>query len=67
MEEGDVTALVVELVEYSRVLDASFDDQNPLLFASVATQLWEMVSPLREVWRRGRSRGESRLAELGSR
>jgi len=36
MEESDVTALVDELAQYAQVLDASFDDQNPMLLASVS-------------------------------
>lgn len=41
------------LVEYARVLDASDEDQDPLLLGSVATQLRETVSPLYEVLEKG--------------
>jgi len=53
MEERDVTALIGELVEDARVLDASFKDRNPLLLGSVATRLRETVSPLYEVLLKG--------------
>lgn len=53
MDEQDVTALIDELVEYAHVLDASFEDHNPLLLGSVALQLREAVSPLYEVLEKG--------------
>jgi hypothetical protein len=46
MEKQDVSTRIDELVEYARMLDASFDDQNQDLLASVAAQLRVTVSPL---------------------
>jgi hypothetical protein len=53
MEERDVTPQIGLLVEYAKVLDASDEDQNPLLVGSVATQVRETVSPLCEVLEEG--------------
>ena len=53
MEESEVTALVDELAEYARVLDASFDEINPLMLASVAAQVRETLTPLYEILENG--------------
>jgi hypothetical protein len=53
MEEQDVTAVIAKSVEYAQVLDATFEDQNPVLLGSVARELWETVSPLHDVLEKG--------------
>jgi hypothetical protein len=53
MDEEDVTAVIAKLVAYARVLDASFEDQNPVVLGSVAHQLRKMVSLLHEVLAKG--------------
>jgi len=53
MEEQDITGLVGELAEYARLLDASVEDRNPQLLASVAARLRETVRPLYEALDKG--------------
>ena len=49
MEERDITVRVVELVEYARLLNAAWEDENPPLLAAVAAQLQGILDPLHEV------------------
>lgn len=53
MEEQDITGLLGELAEYTRLLDASVEDRNPQLLGTVAARLREAVSPVYEALDKG--------------
>jgi hypothetical protein len=53
MEERDITALIGELAEDARVLDASLEEHDPQQLGSVVTRLRERVSSLYELLENG--------------
>jgi hypothetical protein len=53
MEEQDITALIGELAEDARVLDASLERHDPQQLGSVVTRLREKASSLHEVLEKG--------------